>query len=126
MAYKPPNQGKIGQVIDVIVLLALTIGTLYIPLWLGLAGAAKTPAPIENPTWETLNQSPVAVERWNALGFADPASANDIITARFDYSFAMGELLIMAVVVIGYFFLIIRLSGKEYHEVIAEKFGSQK
>ena len=126
MAYKPPNQGKIGQVIDVIVLLALTIGTLYIPLCLGLAGAAKTPAPIENPTWETLNQSPVAVERWNALGFADPASANDIITARFDYSFAMGELLIMAVVVIGYFFLIIRLSGKEYHEVIAEKFGSQK
>ena len=126
MAYKPPNQGKIGQVIDVIVLLALTIGTLYIPLWLGLAGAAKTPAPIENPTWETLNQSPVAVERWNALGFADPASANDIITARFDYSFAMGELLIMAVVVIGYFFLIIRLSGKEYHEVIAEKFGNQK
>ena len=126
MAYKPPNQGKIGQVIDVIVLLALTIGTLYIPLWLGLAGAAKTPAPIENPTWEPLNQSPVAVERWNALGFADPASANDIITARFDYSFAMGELLIMAVVVIGYFFLIMRLSGKEYHEVIAEKFGSQK
>jgi hypothetical protein len=126
MAYKPPNQGKIGQVIDVIVLLALTIGTLYIPLWLGLAGAAKTPAPIENPTWETLNQSPVAVERWNALGFADPASANDIITARFDYSFAMGELLIMAIVVIGYFFLIIRLSGKEYHDVIAEKFGSRK
>jgi hypothetical protein len=126
MAYKPPNQGKIGQVIDVIVLLALTIGTLYIPLWLGLAGAAKTPAPIENPTWETLNQSPVAVERWNALGFADPASANDIITARFDYSFAMSELLIMAIVVIGYFFLIIRLSGKEYHDVIAEKFGSRK
>ena len=112
--------------IDVIVLLALTIGTLYIPLWLGLAGAAKTPAPIENPTWETLNQSPVAVERWNALGFADPASANDIITARFDYSFAMGELLVMAIVVIGYFFLIIRLSGKEYREVIAEKFGSRK
>jgi hypothetical protein len=126
MAYRPPNQSKIGQVIDVIVLLALTIGTLYIPLWLGLAGAAKNPAPIENPTWETLNQSPVAVERWNALGFADPASANDIITARFDYSFAMSELLIMAVVVIGYFFLIIRLSGKEYHDVIAEKFGSRK
>lgn len=126
MAYKPPNQSKFGQVIDVIVLLALTIGTLYIPLWLGLAGAAKTPAPIENPTWETLNQSPVAVERWNALGFADPASANDIITARFDYSFAMSELLIMAIVVIGYFFLIIRLSGKEYREVIAEKFGTRK
>jgi len=28
--------------------------------------------------------------------------------------------------VIGYFFLIIRLSGKEYHDVIAEKFGSRK
>lgn len=125
MAYKPPHQSKFGQVIDVIVLLVLTVGALYVPLFMGLAGAAKTPAPIENPTWEALNQSPVAVERWNALGFADPASANEMITARFDYSFSLVELVIMAVVVIGYFFLVIRLSGTEYKEVIAEKFGSR-
>jgi hypothetical protein len=30
--YVPPKQSKAGQVIDVIVLLVLTIGSLYIPL----------------------------------------------------------------------------------------------
>ncbi len=124
--YKPPSQSKLGQVFDVVVLLVLTIGALYIPLWMGLAGAAKTPQAMENPTWESLQQSPVAVERWNALGFADPASASDIITARFDYSFSLVDLLLMAIVVMGYFFLIIRLSGKEYREVISEKFGQGK
>jgi len=126
MAYKPPHQSKLGQVIDVIVLLVLTVGALYVPLFLGLAGAAKTPVPIENPTWETLGQSPLAVERWNALGFTEPAQAMDLITARFDYTINGFELLLMAVVVIGYYFLVIRLSGKEYAEVIAEKFGHKK
>ena len=57
MAYKPPHQGRVGQVVDVIVLLVMTVGALYIPLYLGLAGAAKTPAPIANPTWEALGQN---------------------------------------------------------------------
>ena len=124
--YSPPNQSKLGQVIDVVVLLVLTLGSLYIPLFMGLAGAAKTPKPIDNPTWEALGQTPVAVERWNALGFADPASANEMITARFDYSFAVWELALMVVVVVGYFALVIRLSDKEYREVISEKFGSRR
>lgn len=130
--YVPPHQGKIGQVFDVLVLLALTVGALYIPLWLKMAGAAKTPAPIENATWEALGQNPTMVERWQALGYADPgtaadaASANNIITARFDYSFDWVALAAMAVLVIGYFVMVVRLSDKEYREVINEKFGEKR
>lgn len=122
MRYQPPSQSRAGQVLDVIVLLALTLGALYVPLWFGLAGAAKEVVPVENPTWESLGQNPVMVERWNALGFADPASAHDMITARFDYSFGAPSLILMIVVVVGYFAMLLRLSEREYREVIAEKF----
>ena len=57
MAYKPPKQGLAGQIFDVVTLLVLTVGALYIPLYLGLAGAAKVPNPIANPTWEALGQN---------------------------------------------------------------------
>jgi len=124
--YEPPKQSGIGQFIDVLVLLVLTVGALYLPLWLGLAGAQKVPNPVANPTWETLGQNAVAQERWIQLGYADPAAAHDIITSRFDYSFEIWQLLVMAVVVIGYFVLVVLLSDKEYREVIAERFGDKR
>ncbi|MCO6051808.1 hypothetical protein NGM99_18645 [Mesorhizobium sp. RP14(2022)] len=122
MAYQPPKQGFVGQIVDVAVLLVMTVGALYIPLYLGLAGAAKTPRPIENPTWEALGQNAAEQAQWQALGIADPAAASDIVTARFDYSFSWAALLVMAVLVIGYFVLVVRLSDKEYRDVIAERF----
>ncbi|AGT11440.1 hypothetical protein [Paracoccus aminophilus] len=121
--YKAPVQGKIGQIIDVIVLLVLAIGALYLPLLLGLAGSDKVPHPIENPTWESLGQNPVMVEQWAKLGFTDPAAANSLITARYDYSFSWIALLVMVVVIVGYYAILLRFSEKEYREVIAEKFG---
>jgi len=124
MVYEPPRQGFVAQIVDVVILLILTIGALYVPLYLGLAGAAKVPAPIENPTWEALNQNEVEQQQWAALGITDPAIANDIITARFDYSFSWAALIIMAVLVIGYFVLVVRLSDKEYRDVIDERFGT--
>ena len=126
MAYRPPEQGFFAQLIDVLVLLVLTVGALYVPLYLGLAGAAKTPAPMENPTWEALNQNPVEQQQWAALGITDPAAASDIITARFNYDVSWPALIIMVVLVIGYFVLVVRLSDKEYREVIAERFGSNR
>ena len=123
--YQPPRQSRLGQVFDVLTLLVLSLGALYLPLWLGLAGAAKEVVPVENPTWESLGQNATEVERWNALGFADPASAHDMITARFDYSFGALALIVMIVVVVGYFVMLMRLSEREYREVIAEKFGSE-
>lgn len=123
--YIPPVQSKVGQLIDVIVLLVLAVGALYIPLWMGLAGSSKTPVPVENPTWESLGQNATMVEQWNKLGFADAASAADTITARFDYSFSWSSLAVMVAVILGYFVLMLRFSESEYREVIAEKFGEK-
>ena len=125
MAYQPPKQSLAGQIVDVVVLLVLTVGALYLPLYMGLAGAAKTPNPIENPTWEALGQNEVEQAQWAVLGFPDAASANEIITARFDYTFSWTALLVMVVAVVGYFFLVVRLSEKEYRQVIDERFGKK-
>ena len=124
MAYRPPEQSLLGQIIDVFVLLVLTVGSLFVPLYLGLAGATKTPNPIADPTWEKLGQNAIEQQQWAALGITDPAAANDIITARFNYDFSWTALIIMAVLVIGFFVLVVRLSDREYREVIAERFGS--
>ena len=121
--YIPPDQSKIGQMIDVIVLMGLAVGALYVPLKLGFSGAAKVIAtPVENPTWETLGQSAAQAAQYEALGYT-PASAHDLILARFDYSFSWASLILMAVVIIGYFFMMMKLSGQEYRDVINEKFG---
>jgi hypothetical protein len=123
--YIPPKQGKVSQLIDVIVLVVLTFGALFVPLWLGLAGAAKSvAAPVENPTWEALGQTPAQAAKYEALGY-DPASAHDLILARFDYSFSTGALLLMIVVIVLYYVLILRFSEAEYREVISEKFGQK-
>lgn len=121
----PPTQSKIGQVIDVIVLLAMTVGALYLPLWMGLAGRAQTSNPPEVPTWENLGQNAVMVEKWNQLGFPDAASAANMISARFDYSFSIASLILMIVVIVGYYSIMLKFSDKEYRDVIAEKFGEK-
>ncbi|MQV97103.1 hypothetical protein GHK46_06615 [Sinorhizobium medicae] len=126
MSYEPPKQSFAGQIFDVATLLVLTIGALYIPLYLGLAGAAKVPNPIADATWESLGQNATEQQQWAALGITDPAAANDIITARFDYSFSWASLIVMALLVIGYFVMVVRLSDREYREVIDERFGTKQ
>lgn len=121
--YSPPKQSKIGQLIDVVVLIALTLGALFVPLFLGLAGSSKSVAnPVTDPTWETLGQTPAQAAQYEALGYT-PASAHDIILSRFDYSFSITAVLILVVVILLYYALVLRFSEVEYREVIAEKFG---
>jgi hypothetical protein len=121
--YTPPKQGKISQLIDVVVLLALTFGALYIPLFLHLAGGSKTsPESTAVPTWDSLGQNATEVAQYNALGFTDPAAIAPIITARYDYSFSPFALILMVVIIIAYYALMLRFSETEYREVIAEKF----
>ncbi|SIT07419.1 hypothetical protein [Paracoccus saliphilus] len=123
--YTPPPQSKLAQVFDVLVLLILTIGALYIPLWLGLAGSDQVIQAVDNPTWEKLGQNAAMVEQWGKLGFADAEAAAPLITARFDYSFNILALIVVIIAVLGYYTIMLRLSEKEYREVIAEKFGEE-
>ena len=123
--YQAPVQSKISQIIDVIFLVALSIGALFVPLKLGMSGAAKVVAtPVENPTWETLGQNAAQAAQYEALGYT-PASAHDLILARFDYSFTTGAMVTMVVVIVLYYFLMLRFSEIEYREVISEKFGQK-
>ena len=121
--YVPPKQSKASQFFDVIVLLALTFGALYTPLYLGLAGGSKSAPEVVNPTWESLGQNATQIAQYNALGFTDPAQVAPIILARYDYSFSWVALIVMFVAVIGYYVMMLRFSDREYREVIAEKFG---
>ena len=121
--YQPPIQGKASQLVDVIVLVVLTVGALFVPIWLKLAGAAKSvTTPVENPTWEALGQNAAQAAKYEALGYT-PTTAHDLILARFDYSFSIGALVAMVVVIVLYYVLILRFSEVEYREVISEKFG---
>ena len=121
--YDAPKQGKASQLVDVIVLVVLTFGALFVPIWLKMAGAAKSvTTPVENPTWETLGQNAAQAAKYEALGYT-PASAHDLILSRFDYSFSIGALVAMVVVIVLYYVLILRFSEVEYREVISEKFG---
>lgn len=123
--YSPPKQSKIGQLVDVVVLIALTMGALFVPLFLGLAGSSKSVTnPVADPTWETLGQTPAQAAQYEALGYT-PASAHDIILSRFDYSFSITAVLVLVVVILLYYALVLRFSEVEYREVIAEKFGRQ-
>lgn len=67
--YMPPKQSKFSQLFDVIVLLALTFGALYTPLYLGLAGGSKITPEIVDPTWESLGQNATQIAQYKALGF---------------------------------------------------------
>lgn len=123
--YTPPEQSKALQFFDIIFLLVAIFVALWLPLKLGLAGAAKEIDKIDNPTWETLQQTPAQVVQWEKLGY-DAAKAHDVIQNHFHYSVDWMELGFMALVLIGYFVFLFSASKKEYREVIAEKFGDDK
>ena len=137
--YTPPEQSGFMQLIDAIVILALVFVALYSPLIFGLAGGGKIDmlfkdaAGIEKPwaelaatdkTWATLGQNAVQQAQWEKLG-ATPDSAAPMIASRYDYTFSPLMLIVTAIVVIGYFWLLVMLSKAEYREVIAEKFGNK-
>jgi len=123
--YTPPEQSKALQFVDIIFLLIAIFVALWLPLKLGLAGAAKEIDKIDNPTWETLQQTPAQVAQWEKLGY-DVAKAHDVIQSHFHYEIDWLKLVVMAVVMIGYFVFLFRMSDREYRDVIAEKFGDGK
>ncbi len=123
--YIPPEQSKAMQWFDIICVVAAIFLALWLPLQAGWAGVSRAIVKIENPTWEALGQTPVQVEQWVKLGYADAAAAHDIIQNKFDYTIDWLQLVIMAAVLIGYFVFLFRASDKEYREVIDEKFNGK-
>lgn len=123
--YKPPEQGKGGQIFDSIFLLALVYVVLFAPLVLGLTGGGTTTKKVEQPTWEALQQNEQMAAQWEKLGYT-PETAAELITTRFDYSINPWALLITALVIFGYFFFVVRFSDREYRQVIDERFGPKK
>jgi hypothetical protein len=121
--YEPPKQSAFGQLVDSIFLLVLVLAALFAPLYLKLAGGGKVDLAVaDKTTWAGLGQSAVQQAQWEKLGFT-PDTAASIITSRFDYSFNVAELVITAIVIVGYFVLLFIFSRTEYRDVIAERFG---
>jgi hypothetical protein len=121
--YEPPKQSAFGQLFDSLFLLVLVLAALFTPLYLKLAGGGKIELPIaDKTTWAGLGQNAVQAAQWEKLGY-HPDTAAALITSRFDYSFSPLELLITAIVVIGYFVLLFMFSKREYVDVIEERFG---
>jgi predicted PurR-regulated permease PerM len=134
--YSPPKQSIAGQLFDVVFLLALVFGSLFLPIWLKIAvpsrveklpeGVSYTTAADGTKTWtgvtwENLNQNPVMQAQWEKLGYTKESAAA-IITQPFDYTIDTSGVVITAVVILGYFIFMLVMSEKEYKQVIAEKF----
>lgn len=122
--YVPKKQSGIGQFIDSMFILVLVYVSLYIPLLLKSEAAEEAAAEAAKPTWQTLALDPVVQQQWEKLGY-DAEKAAALIGSKFDYTIDPLMLLITAAVIVGYFVFMVKVSDKQYREVIAEKFGDK-
>ena len=125
--YTPPKQGMFGQIFDSVLILVLVYASLMLPLLMKQdakpADAPAATAEVVKVTWESLGQNAVEQAQWVKLGY-DPDKAAALINSRFDYAIDPMMLIITIVVVVGYFALMLKISDKQYREVIAEKFDN--
>jgi hypothetical protein len=126
--YIPPKQGMFGQIFDTILVLLLVYASLMVPLLFKAEAkadaAAATHAASVQVTWESLGQNAIQQEQWVKLGY-DPDKAAELINSRFDYTIDPMMLIITILVVAGYFIFMLKVSDKEYREVIKEKFDNK-
>ncbi len=119
--YVPPKQSGKGQLFDSIFIMVLIYVVLLLPIVLGLtAGKTETKLP-ENLSWESLNQNEQMVAAWKKLGISLEEAA-EMISTRYDYSINPVALIITAIVIIGYYVMLLKMSDKEYRDVVHEKF----
>ena len=126
--YTPPNQGMFGQIFDSILILVLVYASLMLPLLMkesakiaDAPAATAEVAKVAKVTWESLGQNAIEQAQWVKLGY-DPDKAATLINNRFDYTIDPMMLIITIIVVVGYFVIMLKVSDKQYREVIAEKF----
>jgi hypothetical protein len=120
--YQPPQQGRAGQLFDTLFIVVLVYAVLFAPLILGLTGGGTYMVEVAEKSWQALGQNAVMQQQWEKLGFTAETAA-DLINKRFDYAISPIALIATTVVVIGYFWFVVRFSEREYREVIAERFG---
>lgn len=126
--YTPPNQGMFGQIFDTILVLVLVYASLMVPLLFKAAAKAEDAAAIAaaavKASWESLGQNAIQQAQWIKLGY-DPEKAATLINSRFDYTIDPMMLIITIAVVGGYFLFMLKVSDKQYREVITEKFDNK-
>ena len=120
--YVPPVQKGFGQLVDSVFLLVLVYCSLLAPLLLKApekpvqANAARTQV-----SWRELGQNPAMEAQWRKLGY-DSEQARPIVTSKFNYEIEPVSLTVTALVIVGYFVFVLRVSDRQYRQVIAEKF----
>ena len=62
--YMPPVQSKAGQILDIVFVVVAIFVALWLPLKMGLAGAAKAIDKLDAATWETSDRT----RRWPSSG----------------------------------------------------------
>jgi hypothetical protein len=126
--YIPPKQGMFGQIFDTILVLILVYASLMVPLLFKAEAkadaAAAAAASTVKVSWESLGQNAIEQAQWIKLGY-DPDKAAVLINSRFDYTIDPMMLIITILVVAGYFIFMLKVSDKEYREVIREKFDNK-
>lgn len=126
--YAPPKQGGMGQFIDSVLLMVLVFICLLAPVYLKADHSATPPQAAQEEaakvvvTWESVGQTPVQAQQWEKLGHT-PETAKPIIENRFDYTVDPIALIVTAIVIVGYFVFLFRISDREYREVLRERFG---
>ena len=124
--YVPPVQGKFGMIADSLFLLLLVYGALLAPLLFDFSGGGEAEQTIVQAetvptTWESLGQNPVMQQQWEKLG-VPLEDAEAIINDKFDYTIRPLSLITIIAIIIGYFFFLLKISDREYRQVISEKF----
>lgn len=126
--YVPPKQGMLGQIVDTATVLVLVYVSLMLPLLFKAAAKAENAvvqaAVAVHATWESLGQNAIQQEQWIRLGYS-PEKAAILINNRFDYTIDPVMLGLTSAVIIGYFIFLLKVSAKQYREVIAEKFDQE-
>ena len=110
--YNPPDQPIVMQLFDIACLVAAIFLALWFPLYMGWAGISKNLEKIDNPTWDALKQNPTMVAQWEKLGFT-PETAHAIIQNKWVYTIDWTQLIIMTVVLLGYFIFLFMASDRE-------------
>lgn len=120
--YVPPVQKGFGQLVDSIFLLVLVYCSLLAPLLLKApekpvqADAVKTQV-----SWRELGQNAAMEAQWRKLGYGSE-QAKPIVTSKFNYEIEPVSLTVTALVILSYFVFVLRVSERQYRQVIAEKF----